>query len=280
MHANIRYALSTIVLLTVMLALAGCERHPAQTAQALNGNNQAAQPAPPDAPAADAENPPATSAPTLANSNTPNAGGAQPSGAPVNSSAPAPAPAPAPYAARSNSSVAPAPQQPFIIPAGTPVIVRLQQALSSASSVPGQRFEAVLDQPLYADNQLIAPVGTTVLGHVTYARRSGRLRHPGELGLTLDSVVLGQNRVPILTSSVVARGGSHKKRNWGLIGGGTGGGALIGALAGGGKGALIGGGIGAAAGTTTALFTGKKDVGFGVERRLTFKLHRDVTLQS
>jgi hypothetical protein len=79
---------------------------------------------------------------------------------------------------------------------------------------------------------------------------------------------------------VVARGGSHKKRNLGWIGGGTGGGALIGALAGGGKGALIGGGIGAAAGTTTALLTGKKDVGFGVERRLTFRLHRDITVQS
>ncbi len=283
MSAKTRYSLSAIFLLTVLLALAGCNRHPAQTAQALNGNNQSAQPVQPDAQPADADNPPATSAPTLANSNAPSVGGAQPSGAPVNSGVPVNSnpPAPAPQtAADYNSRPAPAPQQPLIIPAGTPVIVRLQQSLSSASSVPGQRFEAVLDQPLYADNQLIAPVGTTVLGHVTFAKKSGRLRHPGEIGLTLDSVVVGQNRVPILTSSVVARGGSHKKRNLGWIGGGTGGGALIGALAGGGKGALIGGGIGAAAGTTTALLTGKKDVGFGVERRLTFRLHRDVTLQS
>jgi hypothetical protein len=276
MHAKIRYPLSAVFLLTVLLALAACNRTPTQTAKALNGNQQAAQPVQPEANQPDADTPPATSAPTLANSNAGNTGGAQPSGAPINNAAPASTP----DTATSSANSAPAPQQPLIIPAGTPVVVRLQQSLSSASSVPGQRFEAVLDQPLFADNQLIAPAGTTVTGHVTFARKSGRLRHPGELGLTLDSVVLGQSRVPILTSSVVARGGSHKKRNWGLIGGGTGGGALIGALAGGGKGALIGGGIGAAAGTTTALFTGKKDVGFGVERRLTFKLHRDVTLQS
>jgi hypothetical protein len=168
----------------------------------------------------------------------------------------------------------------LIIPAGTSVTVRLQQSLSSASAVPGQRFEAVLDQPLVVENQVIAPVGTPVTGHVVVARRSGRFHHPGEIGLTLDNVVLGQQQIPIRTSSVVARGASHKKRNWGLIGGGTGGGALIGALAGGGKGALIGGGIGAAAGTTTALLTGKKDVTFGAERRLTFRLHRDVSLQS
>ncbi len=45
-----------------------------------------------------------------------------------------------------------------------------------------------------------------------------------------------------------------------MIGGGAGGGALIGGLAGGGKGALIGGLIGAGAGTAGAAFTGNKDV--------------------
>jgi hypothetical protein len=278
MHARIRSSLSAVLLVAALLAITGCARHPAQTAQALNGNNQAAQQASTDPNQGTTDNPPSDSAPTLANSNAGNGGGAQPSGAPVANNAPAPAPVS--KGASYNASNPPAPQQPLIIPAGTPVVVRLQESLSSASSASGQRFEAVLDKPLYADNQLIAPVGTTVIGHVTLARKSGRLRHPGELGLTLDSVVLGQSRVPILTSSVVVRGGSHKKRNLGWIGGGTGGGALIGALAGGGKAALIGGGIGAAAGTTTALLTGKKDVGFGVERRLTFRLHRDVPLQS
>jgi predicted lipid-binding transport protein (Tim44 family) len=94
--------------------------------------------------------------------------------------------------------------------------------------------------------------------------------------------MVDQQIISLRTAHVVARGGSHKKRNWGWIGGGTGGGtgggALIGALAAGGKGALIGSGIGAAAGTTTAFITGKKDVVFGNERRLRFRLNQDVSV--
>jgi hypothetical protein len=164
------------------------------------------------------------------------------------------------------------------IPAGTPITIRLQQRLSSASAVPGERFEGVVDEPIVVGDQVVVPVGAVVQGHVIVARRSGRLRHPGELGLTLDRVTVDQQIILLNTSHVVARGRSHKKRNWGWIGGGTGGGALIGALAAGGKGALIGGGIGAAAGTTTAFFTGKKDVAFGNERLLRFRLNQQVNV--
>ena len=143
--------------------------------------------------------------------------------------------------------------------------------------MPGQHFEAVLDEPIVVDDHTIAPTGSPVSGHVVSARRSGRLRHPGEIALTLDSVTVGDQHLRLQTSNVVAYGGSHKKRNLAWIGGGTGGGALIGALAAGGKGALIGSGIGAAAGTTTAFFTGKKDVGFAAERRLRFRLNREVS---
>jgi len=172
------------------------------------------------------------------------------------------------------------PQQPepLVIAAGTSVTVRLQQSLSSASAVPGERFEATIDEPVATQNQIVIPVGSTVYGHVVSARHSGRLRHPGEISLTLDSVVVNQQTIPLATSHVVAYGGSHKKRNLAWIGGGTGGGALVGALAGAGKGALIGGGIGAAAGTTVALVAGKKDVTFAAERRLRFRLRQDVTL--
>jgi len=166
----------------------------------------------------------------------------------------------------------------LIIPAGTPITIRLQQRLSSASAVPGDRFEAVVDEPVVVGDQIVVPVGAVVEGHVTVARHSGRLHHPGELGLTLDTVTVDQQIVTLTTSRVVARGGSHKKRNWGWIGGGTGGGAVIGALAAGGKGALIGGGVGAVAGTTTAFFTGKKDVVFGNERRVTFRLNQNVSM--
>ena len=245
------------VILGLALILSGCSKK-ASNATTQNSASQANAQSAANQSAADSsaasQAPPASGA---------NAGAAASQASPANTG--------------NNSALNQAPA-PIIIPARTPITVRLQQSLSSASAVPGERFEAVLDEPIVVDNQVVVPSGAYVSGHVVSARRSGRLRHPGELALTLDDITVGNQQFRVLTSSIAVRGTSHKKRNVGWIGGGTGGGALIGALAAGGKGALIGSGIGAAAGTTTAFLTGKKNVGFAAERRLQFRLRQDITI--
>ena len=163
------------------------------------------------------------------------------------------------------------------VPAGTPVSIRLQSSVSSRSARAGDSFEAVLDEPLVIDGKTVAQRGTTVRGRVVDAKPSGRLHSSGYLRLTLASIELGGKDVPLQTSSVFARGANHNKRNLTLIGGGAGVGALIGGLAGGGKGALIGSAVGAGAGTGGAYATGEKDVAFGAERRLTFRLTQPLT---
>ncbi|MDT8070781.1 MAG: hypothetical protein ROO76_21685 [Terriglobia bacterium] len=165
------------------------------------------------------------------------------------------------------------------VPSGTPVTVRLSTAVSSASNQAGDRFDAVLDAPLVVNGKTIAPAGAAVTGRVVAAEQSGHLQHPGMIQIALDTITINNKAVPVTTSSVIARGTSHKKRNLAWIGGSTAGGALIGGLAGGGKGALIGSMVGAGGGTTAAYATGKKDVGFGVERRLTFRITQPVTVK-
>ena len=165
------------------------------------------------------------------------------------------------------------------LPAGTPLAVRLQSTLSSVSSNTGDTFTGTLDEPVVMEGQTAIPRGAAVTGRVLAAKASGHLQDPGYLPIALVSIDVEGKPVAIETSSIFAKGGSHEKRNLGMIGGGTGAGALIGGLAGGGKGALIGSMVGAAGGTGAAYATGKKDVSFDAERRLTFRLAQPMDLR-
>ena len=164
------------------------------------------------------------------------------------------------------------------IPAGTELQVRLNRSIGSAVSHPGDDFEATLNTPIVAGDKVVVPKGAMLHGHVTQAVPSGRLKTPARLALTLDTLWEGDS-YKINTTTVSRAASSHKKRNVALIGGGTGGGALIGALAGGGTGALIGAGAGAAAGTGGAYATGKKNIVIPAETRLSFRLEAPVKVK-
>jgi hypothetical protein len=169
---------------------------------------------------------------------------------------------------------------PVAVPEATALRVSLDQAISSNQSRPGEHFEATVVDPVVVDGKTVIPQGARAEGVVVDARPSGHLRGRAELRLVLDSVDVNGTSYDVRTTSFNDRGRNHKKRNWALIGGGAGGGALIGALAGGGKGALIGGPVGAGAGTAVAFFTGKKDIHLPAETRITFRLAEPITVNT
>jgi hypothetical protein len=167
---------------------------------------------------------------------------------------------------------------PVTLPEHTAIRVTLDQALATDQSKPGDHFDATVSEPVVVNDKVVIPQGAHAEGLVVDARQSGRLMGRARLQLALQSVAVNGQNYDVRTISRVRLGSDHKKRNWAWIGGGAGGGALIGALAGGGTGALIGGPIGAGAGTTVALLTGKKDIKLGAETPVKFELAEPVTI--
>ena len=156
------------------------------------------------------------------------------------------------------------------VPAGTSVQVRIIDKLSSETANVGDSFQGTLAAPLVVNGRTLFSKGTDVTGEVLSVERSGRLSTPGELHLTLRTIRSGGRTYNLAVEPFMIKGKSHTKSNVTKIGGGAGLGALIGAIAGGGKGAAIGAGVGAAAGTGVAAGTGKKPAEVESEAVLTW----------
>ena len=158
------------------------------------------------------------------------------------------------------------------IPAGTSVQVRIDENLSSETANVGQIFHGSLAAKVVANGRTLFPRGAIVIGEVVSVERSGRLSRPGELELGLRTIRTGGRTYPVSVQTLLIKGDSHTKSNVTKIGGGTAMGALIGAIAGGGKGAAIGAGAGAAAGAGSQVILGGQRVRIPSETRLTFVL--------
>jgi hypothetical protein len=147
--------------------------------------------------------------------------------------------------------------------------------LAASQNSVGDRFTGVLAAPVRSSGGgVVFPRGARVMGTVVASKGQGKFKGSGALGIQVNSI----SGTPVSVSSYEKEQQGKGKRSAGFIGGGAGGGALIGGLAGGGKGALIGGLIGAGAGTAGAAFTGNKDVVIASESTITFHLTAPVTI--
>jgi hypothetical protein len=240
------YAVAGTLSLTLagLLLLGGCNKAPAPAAPAAE-STPTAQATPPPAPA------PAPAPP-----------------------APAPAPAVAPPPAAPAPPPPPPPPRQITVPAGTALVVRLEQTVSSKQNNVGDTFTGALAQPVVINGDTVLRGGTPVTGTVVAAKGQGRFKGAGDLGISIQKV----GNYSVTTSSYEKTINGKGKRTAVLAGGGGGGGALIGGLAGGGKGALIGGLLGAGAGTAGAAFTGNKEISIPAESVVTFKLSAPITV--
>jgi hypothetical protein len=189
-----------------------------------------------------------------------------------NVSLPAPIPAPAPNVEARVPHV-------VTLTAGTSLAVRIGETISSSRNQSGDSFVATLTQPLVIDGFIIAERGARVEGRVVEAAPAGRGRGVSHLAVSVVRLDTsdGQN-IRVRTEPYTKDGPSPAAMDAAKIGGGAAIGAVIGAIAGGGKGAAIGAGAGGALGAGDVLLTRGKPVEIAVETRINFRVQDPVTI--
>jgi hypothetical protein len=128
------------------------------------------------------------------------------------------------------------------IPAGTPLLVRMVDPVSSADPQ-GKRFAATLESDLAVNGAVVAKAGTKVYGRIQSADQARRYTGQSTLDLRLTELAVGPSTVPIMTSGYTDK----SARSGGKTARGAAAGAAIGGIVDGGDGAGKGAAIGAVA---------------------------------
>ncbi|MCC7499194.1 MAG: hypothetical protein IT160_16545 [Bryobacterales bacterium] len=192
---------------------------------------------------------------------------AQPSGgAAVTSSAPPAAPS------------APASTGTTEVPAGTNFVVRLIDSVDSERDSVGQSYRATVDEPVVVGGNTVVPRGADAVVKLVDDQESGKLAGRTILTLDLMSVTVNGKPVEIDTQEATVQSGSRTGRTGKVVGGTAALGAIIGAIAGGGKGAAIGAVSGAGVGAAAQVITKGQTVKIPSESRLTFSLRQNIRI--
>lgn len=164
------------------------------------------------------------------------------------------------------------------IPAGTSLMVRLIDDVDSERDSVGQTYRASVDEPVVVDGRTVIRRNADVVAKLVADKDSGKLTGRSELTLDLQSITVDGKKVAVVTQEVTQQSESRTRQTATRTGGAAALGAVIGAIAGGGKGAAIGAVTGAAAGGAVQVLTKGPKVQIPSETRLTFTLQNPLSL--
>jgi hypothetical protein len=165
-----------------------------------------------------------------------------------------------------------------VVPEGSRLAIRLSQGISTERNNAGDPFSATLDGPLVVNGKTLAPAGSVVSGMLTDVVDSGRVEGRASLTMVLRRLDVDGKDYSLNTDPLTLVARSTKKKDAAIIGGAAAAGAVIGAIAGGGKGAAIGAGVGGGSGTGYVLATKGVPVAYGPETRFTFRISEPLEL--
>jgi hypothetical protein len=155
----------------------------------------------------------------------------------------------------------------------------LGTSLASDTSRAEDAVSATLSAPVVIDETTVIPSGSTLMGNVTRAQESGRVKGLAELGLRFDRLQVGSVTYDISTNPLIYRAASTKKDDAIKIGIGAAAGAVVGAITGGKKGAGIGTVVGAGGGTAVVLATDGDEIRLAAGHALKVALTEPLTIR-
>jgi hypothetical protein len=106
-------------------------------------------------------------------------------------------------------AVAQAPAGMVTVPALTPVVIRLEEPISSNRSKPGDRFRITVAEDVRIGDVLVIPQGSPGEGEVIHAARSGAGGKAGELILAARFVRVGDREVRLRSFALGVAGKDH-----------------------------------------------------------------------
>ena len=154
----------------------------------------------------------------------------------------------------------------------------LEQPLSSKSAQVGDVVTARVERAISDDGRIVLPGGTVLQGRVTEARASGRVSGRARVAVDFDRIVVRGRTHELDVSPVVAEAPGEGSRDAKVVGGSAAAGAILGAIANGGKGAVKGAVIGAGAGGAAVLVTKGKEIEMPAGSRWTVRVRNSVRL--
>jgi hypothetical protein len=165
-----------------------------------------------------------------------------------------------------------------VLDEGTELKLRLETALSSATSREGDPVTARVESATDQDGRVALPGGTVLKGRVVEVRRAGRVKGRALVSVDFDRIVVRGRTRELQASPISVEAPDDHGKDAKIVGGAAAAGALLGAIKDGKEGFAKGAILGGAAGGGAVLLTRGRDIEIPSGSRWTVRLKDAVRL--
>jgi hypothetical protein len=146
----------------------------------------------------------------------------------------------------------------YTVSSGTAITVRTVDPINSDKSDIGDTFQATLEEPIVVSGRTVIPKGADVTLRVARVDESSGITGSEDISLELAEIRTAGRTYAVNSSDAQVSARNRNSESIKVIGGTAVLGAIIGAIAGGGKGAAIGAATGAGAGAAIQAIRGQR----------------------